>query len=341
MTYYVGLDVSVQKTAICVIDGKGKVRLETTAASEPEAIKAVLREGKFRGKLIGLEAGPLSQWLYKGLRRSGLSVVCVEARRMATFAAASRDKTDRIDARHIAEALRAGLYQPVHVKSAESQKQRTLLVHRRALLIQARSLEQVIRGSLKTFGLKVGNVSSIKFENRVYELLKRHVDLRATVQPLLSARAVLLKEYGKLHEMTVRLARSDPVARLLMTTPGIGPITALAYKATIDDPRRFAKSSAIGPHLGLTPRLDESGETSRSGSISKMGDGMLRSLLYAAAQVHLTSYRGPSRLQDWGLAVAERRGMKRAIIAVARKMAVILHRMWADGTAFNPGLETE
>ncbi len=338
MTYYVGLDVSVQKTAICVIDGKGKVLLETTVASEPEAIMAVLREGKFRGKLIGLEAGPLSQWLYKGLRRAGLSVVCVEARRMATFAAASRDKTDKIDARHIAEALRAGLYQPVHVKSAESQKQRTLLVHRRALLIQARSLEQVIRGSLKTFGLKVGNVSSIKFENRVCELLKRHVDLRVAVRPLLSARLALLKEYEELNENVVKVARIDPVAQLLMTAPGVGPITALTYKATIDDPDRFPKSSAVGTHLGLTPRVRESGETSRRGGITHAGDRDLRSLLYAAAQVHLTSYRGPSRLQDWGLAIAERRGMKRAIVAVARKLAVILHRMWADQTPFNPGL---
>ncbi len=257
---------------------------------------------------------------------------------MATFAAASRDKTDRIDARHIAEALRAGLYQPVHVKSVESQEQRTLLVNRRALLLQARGLEQVIRGGLRTFGLKVGNVSSGRFENRVRKLLARHPNLRATVQPLLAARAALLKEYEKLNEMVVRVAQSDPVAQLLMTTPGVGPITALTYKATIDDPDRFPKSSAVGTHLGLTPRVRESGESSHRGGITHVGDGALRSLLYAAAQVHLTSYRGPSRLQDWGLAVAERRGMKRAIIAVARKLAVILHRMWADQTPFNPGL---
>ncbi len=260
---------------------------------------------------------------------------------MATFAAASRDKTDKIDARHIAEALRAGLYQPVHVKSAESQKQRTLLVHRRALLIQARSLEQVIRGSLKTFGLKVGKVSSLNFESRVRDLLKRKVDLQVVVQPLLKARSVLLGEFEKLNENVVKVAHNDAVAQLLMTTPGVGPITALTYKATIDDPSRFPKSSAVGTHLGLTPRIRESGETSRRGGITHAGDRDLRSLLYAAAQVHLTSYRGPSRLQDWGLAIAERRGMKRAIIAVARKMAVILHRMWVDGTAFNPGLETE
>ncbi len=334
MTYYVGLDVSVQKTAICVIDGKGKVRLETTVASEPEAIMAVLREGNFRGKLIGLEAGPLSQWLYKGLRRSGLSVVCVEARRMATFAAASRDKTDKIDARHIAEALRAGLYQPVHVKSSESQQQRTLLVHRRALLDHARDLERIVRGSLKTFGLKVGAVSLGKFEDRVLQLVARQPVLREALVPLLRARATLLDEHAKLDRLVREMAQSDPVVRLLTTAPGVGAITALAYKSTIDDPKRFRKSATVGVHLGLTPRLFESGERSWSGRISRSGDSMVRSMLYMSALSHLTSFQGQSELKTWGLKVAGERGMKRAIVAVARKLAVILHRMWIDGTEF-------
>jgi len=334
MTYYVGLDVSVQKTAICVIDGKGKVRLETTAASEPEAIRTVLREGRFRGKLIGLEAGPLSQWLYKALRRAGLSVVCVEARRMRTFASASRDKTDKIDARHIAEALRAGLYQPVHVKSTVSQQQRTLLVHRRALLDHARDLERIVRGSLKTFGVKVGAVSLGRFEDRVLQLVARKRALREVVVPLLHARAVLLEEHAKLDCMARESAKADPVVGLLRTAPGVGAITALAYKSTIDHPKRFAKSATVGVYLGLTSRLFESGERSWTGHISHSGDKMVRSMLYMAALYHLTKFQGQSDLKAWGLRIAEKRGMKRAIVAVARKLAVILHRMWLDGSEF-------
>lgn len=334
MANFVGLDVSVEKTAICVIDGSGEVRLEATTTSDPKAINAVLRDNRIRAKVVGLEAGPLSQWLYKGLRRTRPSVVCIEARRMHTFAAASQVKTDRKDARLIAEALRAGLYQPVHVKSAESQEQRTLLVHRRVLLDQARDIERVIRGTLKTFGLKVGRTSSRRFEGRVVELVAKQRALRQVVRPLLSARAVSLREVAKLDDMTEAAAQDDPVVRLLMTVPGVGPITALAFKATIDDPTRFRQSSVVAAYLGLVPRLHESGETSRRGRITRGGDKMLRSLLYAAARVHLTSYRGPSNLRDWGMAVAERRGMKRAIVAVARRLAIILHRMWCDGTEF-------
>lgn len=340
MARYVGLDVSIKTTAICVVDGDGEIVFETTAASDPKAINEVLREKRIRATLIGLEAGPLYQWLYKGLRQLRSSVVCIETRRMRIFARVSHVKTDRIDARMIAEALRAGVYRPVHVKSQESQEQLMLLVHRLALLREARGIEQVIRGTLRPFGLKVGNVSSTKFEARVLELTVRHKGLRAAAMPVLSSRAVLLAEYAKLDRMTKEIADNDPVVRLLMTMPGVGPLVGLFYKVTIDEPARFAKSSLVASHLGLTPRIYQSGETSYSGRITRAGDKTLRSLLFMAAQIHLNGTSDPSELREWGLRIAERRGKKRAIIAVARRMAVILHRMWSDGTPFNPELRS-
>lgn len=339
MPNFVGLDVSVQKTAVCVIDGHGELRLEATTPSEPKAIKALLRENRIRTKLVGLEAGPMSQWLHKGLKRAGFPVVSVETRRMRIFARSSVNKTDRIDAHMIAQALRVGLYRPVHVKTSESQRHRVLLVHRRALLDQARDLERTLRGSLRTFGLKVGQVSSGQFENRLLHLTAKDRELREFVTPLLAARAVALDEFAKLDRIVKDTARNDPVARLLMTAPGVGPVTALAFKATIDDPHRFPTSSAVGPYLGLTPRLHESGEKAWRGHITRRGDRLLRDLLYAAAQSHLTIFRGHTDLKSWGMEIAKRRGTKRAIVAVARRLAVVLHAMWRDGTAFRNCVE--
>ena len=336
MARYVGLDVSVKTTAICVMDGHGEIILEATAESDPKAINEVLRQRRIRATMIGLESGPLSQWLYKGLRRLRSSVVCIEARRMKTFAAASRAKTDRIDARMIAEALRVGAYQPVHIKSLESQEQRMLLVHRSTLLRQARRMEQVIRGTLRPFGLKVGNVGSVKFEDRVLDLVAKHENLMEAVEPLLATRSVSLAEYEKMDNLVIKKAKADPVVQLLMTMPAIGPIVGLAFKVTVDDPARYAKSAMVAAHLGLTPRIHESGETARAGGITRAGDRMLRALLFLAAENHLLTYKGPSYIQDWGRKVAERRGTKRAIIAVARRMVVVLHRMWVDGSGFDP-----
>jgi transposase len=242
-------------------------------------------------------------------------------------------KSDRNDARGIAQMMRVGLYRPVHVKTLASQERRLLLTNRRLLQDKMLDIERELRGTLRNFGLKVGTVSRARFEARVDELVAPHPRLAALVRPLLAARRALREQFALMHRMLLDLVRDEPVCRRLMTAPGVGAVVALAYRVTIDVPARFERSKAVGAALGLTPRRYQSGELDRMGRISKCGDGMLRSLLFEAAQVLLTR-AGGSWLKAWGLQLAKRRGMKRAIVATARRLSVILHRMWVDGSDF-------
>lgn len=340
MKHYAGLDVSLEETSVCVIDAEGRIVSERKVASEPEVIGQAL--SRWHGTLcrVGLEAGGLTPWLHPGLQAQGVPAVCIETRRMKAYAKASPVKTDRRDARLIAQAMRAGLYQAVHVKSAASHKLRLALTNRQKLLRQARELEGKIRGDLKLFGIKLGKVGSGGFARRVKEMLAEQPDLLALTQPLLEARARQLAEVRGFDRLLRRLCKEDPACRLFVTVPGVGVQTALAYRATLECPQRFARSSQVPPILGLTPRIDESGESSRHGAITKAGDGLLRSLLFEAANALLTRTRRWCALKRWGLEVAKRRGMNRARVAVARKLAIVLHRMWLDGTEFRWGAET-
>jgi transposase len=229
--------------------------------------------------------------------------------------------------------MRVGLYRPVHVKTLASQERRLLLTNRRLLQDKMLDIERELRGTLRNFGLKVGAVSQAKFEARIEELVTPSPRLAVLVRPLLAARRALREQFALMHKMLLDLVRDDPVCRRLMTAPGVGAVVALAYRATIDVPARFGRSKAVGAALGLTPRRYQSGELDRTGRISKCGDGMLRSLLYEAAQVLLTR-ASVSWLKAWGLQLAKHRGMKRAIVATARRLSVILHRMWVDGSDF-------
>ena len=334
MTKYAGLDVSMEETAICVIDGDGRVVAEAKVATEPAAIAAYL--ARWSGSLakVGLEAGSLSPWLWHALRDLGLPVVCMEARRLKAYAKASPVKTDRRDAKLIALALRAGLYRAVHVKSATSQKLRLALTGRQALLRQARQLQGKVRGDLKPFGIKLGKVGSGGFAARVKACLADRADLWALVGPLLDARATLLAAVRTYDQRLRRLAKADPVCRRLMGVPGVGPLTALAFRAGVDQPGRFRRAAAVPAAFGLTPRIDQSGETARCGAITKAGDPLLRSLLFEAANALLTRTRTWCALKRWGHAVAQRRGLNRARVAVARRLAIILLAMWRDGTEF-------
>jgi transposase len=230
--------------------------------------------------------------------------------------------------------MRVNLYRPVHVKTLTSQKRRALLMARKLLQEKAIAIENDIRGLLRNFGLKVGLVGKLKFEERIDELVEDSPDLREIMQPLLTARKLLREEFTNLHKKVLDLARDDEICRLLMTIPGVGPVVALAYMATIDIPERFTHSKAVGPVLGLTPRLNESGESKRVGRISCCGDGMMRSLLYDAAQVLLANVKKWSWLKAWAMNIAKRRGRQKAVVALARRLAVIMHRMWSDGTEF-------
>jgi transposase len=244
------------------------------------------------------------------------------------------NKTDRNDARGIAQMMRVGLYRPVHVKTLRSQKLRMLLTtHRKLLQSKAIAIENDLRGTLRNFGLKVGMVGTVKFEARIKELVENLSDLASLVEPLLLVRRVLREQIVILHRRLLAIVRDDEVCRRLMTVPGVGPVVALTYRATVDVPARFRKSKAVGAVFGLTCAKYQSGEIDWSGRISRCGDEMMRVMLYEAAQSMMHSKKW-SWLKAWAMQIARRSGMKKAIVALARRLAVIMHRIWVDGTEF-------
>jgi transposase len=334
MKYFAGLDVSLEETSLCVVDGEGAIVAERKVASEPWAIAESLRAMGLGFERVGLEAGPLSPWLHDGLRAEGLPAICVETRQMKAALRAMRNKTDRNDARGIAQVMRTGWFRFVHVKSPESQELRLLLTHRKLLQRKALDIENEIRGTLKAFGLKVGKVSRGRFATRVGALVADRSRLRAATEPMLKARAALMAEFDRLHRMVLEVVRGDLLCRRLMTIPGVGPVTALAFKTGVDVPERFAKSKTVGAHFGLTPRKFNSGEIDVNGRISKCGDAMVRTLLHEAANALLTRCTRNSALKAWAMRIAKTRGKKRAKVALARKLAVVMHRMWLDGSEF-------
>ena len=334
MDYFAGLDVSVKETSVCIVDEAGKIVREARVASEPEALLQVLTNTLYRFKRVGLEAGPLSQWLLSALAEAGLPVICVETRHMRAVLKAQINKTDRNDARGIAQMMRAGLYRPVHVKTLRSQKLRMLLTHRKLLQSKAIAIENDLRATLRNFGLKVGVVGTVKFEARIRELVENLPDMAVLIEPLLTVRRVLREQITVLHRRLLAIVRDDDVCRRLMTVPGVGPVVALTFRVTVDVPARFRNSKAVGAVFGLTPSKYQSGESDRSGGISRCGDEMMRAMLYEAAQSMLVRSTKWSWLKAWAMKVARHRGMKKAIVALARRLAVIMHRVWVDGTEF-------
>jgi transposase len=334
MTYFAGLDVSVKETSVCIVDDAGKIVQEARVASEPEALLKVLTNTIYRFKRVGLEAGPLSQWLYSVLAEAGLPVICVETRHMRAMLKAQINKTDRNDARGIAQMMRVGLYRAVHVKTLRSQKLRMLLTHRKLLQSKAIAIENDLRATLRNFGLKVGMVGTVKFEARIKELVENLPDLAVLVQPLLIVRQVVREQLGILHRRLLAIVQDDDACRRLMTIPGVGPVVALTYRVTVDVPARFRNSKAVGAVFGLTPSKYQSGQNERSGGISRCGDEMMRMMLYEAAQSMLLRSAKWSWLKAWAMKIARHRGIKKAIVALARRLAVIMHRMWVDGTEF-------
>jgi transposase len=334
MKYYAGLDVSLEETAVCIIDDTGAIHSEAKVASRPEDLVRLLQAPTWQFERIGFEAGPLSQWLFDGLASADLPAICIETRHTKAFLKARVNKSDRGDARGIAQMMRVGLFRPVHVKTLASQKRRALLTARTLLQRKALAIENDIRGLLRNFGLKVGIVGTVGFERRVQELIDGVHGLTEVVSPLLAARRTLREQFATLHRQVLSIVRDDAVCRRLMTVPGVGPVVSLAFCATIDIPGRFKSSKAVGAILGLTPVLNQSGQTERIGHVSLCGDAMTRALLYEAAQVMLTRSTKWSWLKAWAMNIAKRGSVKKAIIALARRLAVIMHRMWVDGTEF-------
>lgn len=339
MKYFAGLDVSLEETAICVVDEMGTIVKETRAASEPEALSEALRNVDLPLERIGLEACSLTAWLHDGLWAEGLPAICIETRQANAAMKTMPNKTDRNDARALAQIMRTGWYRQVHVKSRQCRLWRSLLVARRTVLNEMRTIENVVRAILREAGLKLGTPSRGAFADRVRELAGDDAGVTPLVEPLLAILATMLRELARLTRQVLDIVRHEQTCRRLMSVPGVGPITALAFRATIDRPDRFSHSRAVGAHLGLTPARYQSGETDIQGKVSRCGDELARSALYEAAHSLLVRSKKWSSLRAWGMKVAKRRGMARARVAVARKLAVILHRMWADAAEFRYGKE--
>jgi transposase len=337
MDHYAGIDVSLECSSVCVVDAGGTIIRESKVASEPAALIGWFGSLGLGLARIGLEAGPLSQWLYAGMREAGLAVELLETRHVRDAFKAMPVKSDRNDARGIAQLMRLGWFRPVHCKSMAAQEVRAMLTARKLVQSKLRDIENSLRGILRGFGLKVGPTTPRRFAGRVRELVAGHPALETIGEALLVVHAVLLREFNGFEKRVRMMARGHVQARLLMTTPAVGPIVALTYASAIDDPGRFKSSKAAGPHFGLTPKKYQSGETDRSGRISKIGDASVREALYQAAHVMLTKpVKGCAQLKSWAMRIARRSGMRKAKVALARKLAVILHRMLADGQAFNP-----
>ncbi len=334
MKHYAGIDVSLECSSVCVVDAEGRIVREDKVASEPAALAGWFEASGLELSRIGLEAGPLSQWLHAGMKEAGLAVELLETRHVRAAFRTMPVKTDRKDARGIAQLMRLGWFRAVHCKSPAAQEVRALLAARKLAQSRLCDIQMSLRGILRGFGLKVGATTVNKFESRIRDLVAGHPTLEAIAQSLLSVHAVLARAVRSLDTKLRDIARCDARVRLMMTAPGVGAIIGLTYVAAIDDPSRFKSSKMVGPHFGLTPKRYQSGETDTTGRISKIGDKQVRCALYEAAHIILTRTARASALKSWAMKLARRSGMKKAKVALARKLAVVLHRMWVDGAAF-------
>ena len=336
MNHYVGIDVSLEASSVCVVDVSGKIVCESKIATEPETLIAWLSRLQLELTRIGLEAGPLSQWLHAAMRQSGLAVELLETRHVRTALKTMPVKSDRNDARGIAQLMRLGWFRPVHCKSMAAQETRALLTARKLMQAKLHDIEMSLRGILRGFGLKVGPTTPARFEGRIRELVAGHPSLEAIAAGLLAARAALRREFDRFEKEVRAMARRDTRTRLLMSVPGVGAIVSLTFTSAIDDPTRFNSSKQVGAHFGLTPTKYQSGETDIDGRITKIGDAWVRAALYEAANIILTKpLKGCTALKSWAMKLARRSGMKKAKVALARKLAVIMHRMLVDGTSFD------
>ena len=334
MPHYVGLDVSQKTTSICVVDGTGRHLWRGSCRSEPEGIFGALAQHAGTNSRIGIETGPMTPWLVHALRERGLEVVCLDARHARAVLKMQLNKTDANDAEGLAQIMRTGWHRAVHVKSLEAHRTRSLLGARQQLVGMATQISNHIRGVLKVFGILPGEVRGMRFDHRVEACLAVRPDLAPMVEPMLTVWQQLRAQIAVFDRSIRAVAKSSPACRLLMSVPGIGPITGLSYVSTVEDPSRFRNSRAVGAHLGLTPRQYQSGEIDRSGRISRCGDRLARTMLYEAATVIQTRVRRPCALKDWAQSIAARSGAGKARVALARKLSVILHAIWRSGEPF-------
>jgi len=327
-----GIDVAMKSSSVCITDRRGVVVLERSVTTDEAGLRGVLG-GRRRMRCV-LEAGPLAEWMAEVIEGLGHEALVIDARK-ARGVIRTKKKTDRLDARNLAKMSRTGWYTAVHRKSAQARAMRTFLQARQGLVRTALAQNSRIRGLLKAHGLKLGAVAESQFGAAVRRLaLEKGPELWEMLEPLVEVRDRALRAAEQMRKQIVRRAAAEPLHRRLMLVPGIGPLTVTAYVATIDDPRRFRSSDQVPAYIGLVPSVDQSGEVERHGHITRDGDGLLRGYLVEAAHVLLTRKRGSCRLKRWGLNLAKKKGHGKARVAVARKLAVLLHRLWITGELY-------
>lgn len=338
MEQYVGLDVSQDLTHICVVDRDGQRIWQGECSSTPEAIGEAIKEYAPQAVKIGFESGRLSTWHWHGLNDMGLPAICIDAYHAHGVLKLQMNKTDKNDAHGLAQIMRCGWYKPVKIKSFESHKARALFRTRSNLVVMRTDLVNQIRGTLKTFGIIIKGIAGVHFESRIAEIIEEDKELSAPLQVQLELLRKIKEKIDELDELVLDYAYACQSCRILMSIPGVGPMTAANFVLAVDDAERFEKSKSVGAYFGLTPRRRQSGEMDYNGRISKRGDRVIRHQLYEAANAILTRVKKPSSLQSWGLRIAKRSGLKKARIAVARKLAVIMHQMLQTGElfCFNP-----
>jgi len=334
MEYFAGLDVSMEETHICIVDRDGVVIHEAKALSTPADIEAALSRAPACQRVV-FETGRMAPMLYHGLRDRGVPVVCIESRQAyQALKSLATHKTDRNDARGLAHLGRTGFFKAVHVKSLAAHAVRSLIIARKKLVGQRVTLENQIRGLAVAFGVRLPRALSPAFIEQALRASDGINGLSAAMRGLVAARAAVLAAVTTIDADMKKMVRTSDACRRLMTIPGVGQLTALAFTAAVDDLERFRRSRDIGAYLGLVPRRYQSGEVDYTGSISKCGDRRVRTLLYEAANVMLTRFKGPLKLKDWAFAIAKRSTMRKARIALARRLAIIMHAMLRHGTEF-------
>jgi len=335
MTMYAGLDVSDKTTHICVVDGDGVVVWRGVCATDPAVItKTLARHARGVDRVV-LETGPLSAFLYHGLVERGVAAICICARHAKGVLSVRVNKSDPHDAEGLAQLARTGWFKMVRIKQEATHLDRAQLKIREQLVKAHRSMVNQLRGLLKLFGLRMGRVTTPgKRAARLTALFAQKPELEPVMRPLIGSLEALEVQIRRSNRLLAASAAADPVAARLMTVPGVGPVAALVFRSTIEDPDRFARGEDAGAFAGLVPRRSQSGERDTKGHISKAGDPMLRSALYEAANSLLGRVKRPSALQTWGKALAEAKGTKCARVAVARKLAILLHRLWQSDTEF-------
>ena len=342
MKYYVGLDVSMKKTSVCILDECGEIVYEATVSTNPHALADAIEKTGLKIELVGFESGSLSHYLMQGFRERTLNAVCVDARKMNAILSVNINKTDKNDARGIANAMRTGMFSRVHEKPQESIDRGVVLSMRRCLIRQRTDIKNHVRGILKAYGIRLGSVGPAKFHQGVkFRIHELNPLVRQTMEGMLELFDELNQKISQIDKELLKISQKDREVRLLMTAPGVGPIVALTYKAEIHDPRRFPNSRAVGAYLGMTPTQYSSGETCRQGRISRCGSKELRSLLTEAGLVLLTRSKKWSKLKAWGLKLMRKKGIKKASVAVGRKLSVIMHRMLVKEEEFRYGEDAQ